>query len=87
MIYQTKDTFLQKSGTKGIALGQWSQMFIENKTEVSESYAGGQALSTKQWYDIYQQDSYKEEVWGDDKEMVVVWGLFLHSKHTANIVQ
>lgn len=62
-------------------------MFTESKTEVSESYNDGQAISTRQWYDVNQQDSYKEDVWGDEKEMVVVCGIFLHSKHTANIVQ
>lgn len=74
MIYQTKNIFLQKSGTKGIALGQWSKMFTESKTKVSESYNDDQAISTKQWYDVNQQDSYKEDILGDEKEMVVVCG-------------
>lgn len=49
-------------------------MFTESKTKVSESYNDDQAISTKQWYDVNQQDSYKEDILGDEKEMVVVCG-------------
>ena len=45
LIYQAKDTF-QEFRTKGIVQGLWSEMFIENKTAVSEFYIDCLAIST-----------------------------------------